>query len=282
MSLVTPKVKNITWLQIKTDLNDQSARPSLSADRHYHVRVDGNDANDELADSAGGAFLTIQKAVNVISNLDLNGFNAAVYVGDGTYTTPVTLKNVAGYWGVGCLTIYGHAGSPCSVIISTTNANGIFASGITCTWIIQDVLVTTTTGGSCIYANGGSVLNLTNVFFGASALYHIRCGSTSQVNITGDYTISGNATCHMYASAGGVFSNNPKTITLFGIPAFSSAFVNATQISFIDARSLTFAGAATGKKYNADLNSVLNTVTGNINYFPGNSAGTTATGGQYA
>jgi hypothetical protein len=40
-------------------------------------------------------------------------------------------------------------------------------------------------------------------------------------------------------------------------------------------------GGATGKRYVAELNGVINTFGGGANYFPGNVAGTTATGGQY-
>ena len=38
-----------------------------------------------------------------------------------------------------------------------------------------------------------------------------------------------------------------------------------------------------GRSYSATLNGVINSFSGgNVNYFPGNSAGSTATGGQYA
>jgi hypothetical protein len=44
--------------------------------------------------------------------------------------------------------------------------------------------------------------------------------------------------------------------------------------------SVTGAGA-TGQRYNANQNGVINVFGGGINYFPGTVAGAVATGGQY-
>ena len=57
---------------------------------------------------------------------------------------------------------------------------------------------------------------------------------------------------------------------------------HATLLAAISAYSITFSGSATGQRYNASQNSVINTYGGGASYFPGNAAGATATGGQYA
>jgi hypothetical protein len=44
---------------------------------------------------------------------------------------------------------------------------------------------------------------------------------------------------------------------------------------------VTFSGNATGARYSALLNGVLYTGGGGANYFPGNAAGSTGSGGQY-
>jgi hypothetical protein len=44
---------------------------------------------------------------------------------------------------------------------------------------------------------------------------------------------------------------------------------------------VTYSGAATGSRYGAALNGVIQTNGGGATYFPGNSAGSTSVGGQY-
>ena len=55
------------------------------------MRTDGSDSNTGLANTSGGAFLTLQKAWNAILTLDLNGFTVTVQIGDGTYTAGVSM-----------------------------------------------------------------------------------------------------------------------------------------------------------------------------------------------
>ena len=53
-------------------------------------------------------------------------------------------------------------------------------------------------------------------------------------------------------------------------------------MKFINAASITYTGSATGVRYTATLNGVLNTASAaNATYFPGSSGGSVATGGQY-
>src|SRR5580765_937100 len=67
-------------------------REILQAGRTYYVRSDGNDNNTGLGNSAGNAFLTLQKGWNAVAALDLNGFNVTIQC--GTVTTWTTGINI--------------------------------------------------------------------------------------------------------------------------------------------------------------------------------------------
>jgi hypothetical protein len=255
-------------------------REVLTGNRTYYVRTDGSDSNTGLVDSAGGAFLTLQHAYNVIAHLiDCAGFNVTIDVGDGTYTagidaiTPIT--------GQGILGIVGNVGTPGNVIINPTNAHGILnRTGAT---IIQvsGIEFRTTTAGTCLWAwKNSGIIVAGPIRFGASAGDHFLASEGGLIEINADYTIAGNAVNHWHVFGGGEIICQNRTITLTGTPAFSGNFAgNAQAAHYISGN--TFSGSATGSRYLSHKNGVIDTAGGGANYLPGNVAGTTATGGLY-
>ena len=81
--------------------------------------------------------------------------------------------------------------------------------------------------------------------------------------------------------AGRIFGQGGVTVTITGTPGFSGAFAEADDLGFVNYNGPIFSGAATGKRYGATLNGVIDTNGAGATYFPGNVGGTTATGGQY-
>lgn len=249
----------------------------LTADRTYYVRTDGSDNNTGRLNTPSGAFLTIQKAVDVVSGLHLSSYQVTIQVGNGTYTGAVNLSN---YVGTGPVTILGDATTPANVVISTTSNNCFTASSVHRTWSIRGVTMQTTTSGTCLSVSTGSVVQFDSVTFGASAGYHVYVDRGSIATVAGNYNVTGGAVAHWIASVQGQIYTSTRTVTITGTPAFTW-WLSLTEGSVLYMYSNTFSGSATGTRYTVTTNSVAQTNGAGTTALPGNVAGSTATGGQY-
>lgn len=246
-------------------------REVLTANRTYYVRTDGSDSNTGLVDSAGGAFLTIQKAVDVVAALDISIYNVTIQVRTGTYTGAVS---VVGPWiGSGTVSLTGDTTTPANVVISTTSASCItLSTGARLT--LGGFKLQTTTSGLGLTVSGSSTLSITGLMqYGACPTGHMTTSFGGVINIAAAYTINGNAPRHYLITDLGIIRCDSVTITLTGTPAFSAMFALASRAGIFQGNP-TFSGAATGKRYQADNGGLLETYGGGINYFPGNVAGT--------
>lgn len=255
------------------------ARERLTANRTYYVRTDGSDSNSGLANTSGGAFLTIQKAIDTASGtLDLAGYTMTVQVADGTYTGATSLKALIGG---GSLVIQGNSGTPANVVISTTSSHCFTqAPGAWGAYTIKDLKMQTTTSGFALVVSGsGSLLLINNVVFGTCASGHMYVDKDGNITAAANYAISGAATVHYQISTGGSVACNSKVITITGTPAFSTAYLYATTCGMASLGGTTYSGSATGVRYSISLNAVADTGGATL---PGGTAGSTATGGQYA
>jgi hypothetical protein len=95
------------------------------------------------------------------------------------------------------------------------------------------------------------------------------------------FNVSGDSPIHMECAQNSLIYLGSTKINVIGtrnIGVWAAVFTN----SVIDSTYASIAGAAgvTGQKYSAVSNGVINTGAG-VNYFPGNTAGVLATGGQY-
>jgi hypothetical protein len=254
-------------------------REKLSANRTYYVRTDGSDSNDGLSNSAGGAFLTIQKAIDVISGtLDIGTQTVTIQVGAGTYTGAVTLKRIVGS---GTVILLGDTATPSNCVISVTSA-----SAITCKvpqYDLRGFKTVTTTSGYHLNLGAGCDLIVRQWEFGAapSGWAHVYATDNAKVLMANNYTISGPADRHWYSDFGGLIQATNLTITITGTPNFATAFAQCVRTGAMLVSGNTFSGSATGTRYNASLNAIIDTFGAGANYLPGNAAGSTATGGQY-
>jgi hypothetical protein len=250
-------------------------REQLAANRTYFVRTDGSDSNDGLTDSAGGAFLTVQKAIDVVAALDISIYDVTIQVRDGTFTDA---NVVNGPWiGSGTVTIQGNSATPSNVVLGSGSNTVVYCQNggrIS----VGDLQVTGSIG---LYATLGGSINFNNLDFGACAAFQIRADDGGRVTADGDYTISGGASEHIAALSAGIVRIQNKTVTLSGTPAFSSYFAEVLRGGVAFLANDTFSGSALGVRYSVTENGVITVGAAGASYLPGDAAGSTATGGQY-
>ena len=255
---------------------DVPQRERLTGARTYYVRSDGSDGNDGLTDDAGGAFLTIQKAVDTVAALDRSTYGVTIQVGAGSFANVV----VSG-WGPGSQSVVINGAGAGSTTIAGSNVTALRVTNARVT--IQNAALTTSGSfGHCIYAGPGAFVLFGSVAFGAAINAHVFAEGSSRVVAAASYAITGSALAHVYARyTGASVEIVGVTITLTGTPAFSAAFALATMLAQIELGACTFSGAATGTRYVASRNAVLSVSGGGATYLPGSGAGATNTGGLY-
>lgn len=258
-------------------------RENLLSTRTYYVRTDGSDSNTGLVDSAGGAFLTIQKAIDVAFNaIDQRGLDVDIQVRDGTYA-PFVLDGQLKQQGTGKLTVKGNNATPANVIITGTLANdesGVVDVRRGAVMQVQDMELRTVTTGSCLYAKQGATILFQNIRFGACAHNHIFASVGGFIQAVGNYSIVGSAATHIWANANAEVRIQNRTITLTGTPAFSAAFAWADYGGVATLNANTWSGAATGSRF-ACKNLGVIVVNGGLNGLPGNASGFAQYGGVY-
>lgn len=276
---------NVLMSNGSTWTSSAAIREKLTGARTYYVRSDGSNSNDGLADSAGGAYLTFAHAMSIVSgSIDFGGF--AVTIKMGTATWAVALA-VTGWTGGGTLTLDGN-GAANTIISTASNCISATTNVLPGTVFIKNMKLVSSAASGIYMTVVGKILMQGGMEFGAcTGLAHIAVLTTGATFEFGTaYTISGSSPNHYYGVQGAhITCNNNLTITLSGSPVFSAAFTTMKQTSkFYTAGAMTFSGSAgaTTVRYNATLNAVIDTQGGGASYFPGTSAGTTSTGGQYA
>ena len=271
----------------------------FTANTSIFVATTGSNTNDGL--TASTPLLTIQAAWNLLqNNFNTAGFTSTISVANGTYTG---LTNISGlisgqtfgdttrnnYTNDTSVFIIGNTTTPSNVVLTSASTLGTINVTNGARVGIAGFRLSNTAGGYGFYVVGGAQLSFSLVDFGGftSGGIHYAASQGGFIEVYAPYSISGGAGCHFIAGQGGIVQwlatgLTPKAITLTGTPAFTSGFACAQGPGYMSVDIVnTFTGAATGPRYSASLNSVINTAGQGATYFPGNVAGTTSTGGIY-
>jgi hypothetical protein len=268
------------------DWNDEHViTPDVTGDITYYVRTDGSDSNTGLANTAGGAFLTIQKAVNTVMALDF-GFSSTaqvtIQIANGTYDTasstggiklgaPVNfLANEANDTGElatvlrRAVLIKGDTTTPSNVVIKNTyntgssNVNVNVVGGV---WRIEGVQINAHGG----FGRGVVVGQGANVLFGTCAFHsetanatciHAKAGSLVDWTYTADITITGSARRFLFVQ-GGFINCQCDAITITGTPTYSAEFIYAGLNALVVWAPSSLTGDITGQPYLVDMDGML-------------------------
>ena len=252
-------------------------REQLTASRTYYVNgTNGSDGNDGL--SSGGAFKTIQKAIDTVAALDIGIYDVTINVAAGTYSENVQLKKIIGS---GSVTLLGDTGTPANVSIAPSSGHAVVASAAGDRWTLAGFRLAPVSGGHSLIVEKGTFLSFHALDFAAapSGYIHILI-SSARVDVVGDYAISGGAYSHWKVDESGTLYAAGRTITLSGTPAFTK-FADCNLTSAMIVHAMTFNGSATGTRYTCYGNAVIYVAGAGPNYLPGDISGYTSNGGEY-
>jgi hypothetical protein len=266
------------------EYNGCSNRPGLpvygsGATLTVYVSASGSDSTGTGHSDA--PFATIQKAMNILSALDLFGQQANIAVLDGTYGAGALMNSYGSNGCNGTIAIIGNQANPQNVVVNAVGSTAFSANGAGA-WVIVSGM---TINGGVLAQNGGNLQIGPSVVFGNNAGgVHIQALTGAVVQINANYTVTGQATYHYNASQNGVIANAGATSITFSGTLPMNTIANAGQGGQISVPGITYnvSGTTTGIRYSATLNGVIWTNGGGANYFPGGAAGSIATGGQYA
>ena len=281
----------------------------LTANKSFYVN--GSTGSDVLDDGRGESsskpFKTIQACINYVTdNYNTSRYTCTINIASGDYTSDgaiVSLRN------------YSSAGGVIQIIgaNSDTEENtilpGISLSSAV-TYRIKNVTLKPSKGDNyiaAVYCNAGAVylfnvvLDISNTVVANGSLYGIIADRQSTINIDSTESMDelngikirvGNVTTRSLLSAQVgdiVFSAD---ISIEGNATMTLASINSTDLGkvrrVLSARAnpgrlptFTASGTISGPRYRCIANGIVNTLNGGTEFFPGDTAGTTNTGGQY-
>lgn len=281
---------NITGLAAATAsthaVNFGQIREKLTASRTYYVRTStaaspGSDSNTGLANTAGGAFLTIQKAINTaLRSIDAAGQTTQITV-TGTSTENLVIAGP----GVGIFTALIIVGD------TTTPANCTIAPASGVCWDISGNALVSVSGFKMVGAAGfqckfGAQVYVGVVEFGAMSAggSYIFADSHAFVYLSGNQTWSGSAGSFLHLPGIATCYALSITITIGSALAFSNYCVGMASGSNVYLANVTFAGAGvagtTGRRWVSHYNGTFLDLGSQASTFlPGDLAGLTTEGG---
>lgn len=268
-------------------------REVLTAARTYYVRTDGSDSNNGLTNVAGGAFLTIQKAIDTVAALDLSIYNVTIQVADGTYSGNAVLKSVVG---AGRVYLVGNTSAPQNCVIASSASplmNLVGSVALVVGWYVKGFELRTSGGG------GNTNVYLTD---GASVTFDgpMRLGSNNGIYYGNIYVengaklsllgqaltvaASGPAFLFQTAAAGQIDARNAAIAWLQNTTYTGTVYAIGQSLVAVGGVTWTLNGytiTTTYWRYCAGSLSIVDSNGGGASFIPGSAAGIEQNNGKY-
>lgn len=259
----------------------------LYGPRDYYVSTAGLDTNDGL--TINTPFKTLQKAQNMTQLYNLNGYDITIHVADGSYAA-VACGAVNGS---GTIHYVGNPANPTACQVTNTAGSAFLMSGFGA--YTTDGFSVAASGGTNGTANNGvwvvkATVTIYNMEWRTCTDFHIGADAAAYIGYVGPISrIVGSAgQAHMASFNSSYIQCNwaPVTVQIdvrapVSFPGGFCSVANGGNIYGRIVQPVLNPGNVTGPRYYVTGNGVLSTAAGGANYYPGTTAGVTATGGQY-
>lgn len=261
----------------------------VSGGRTYFIKASGgSDSNDGL--SLGNAWATGQKAADVLETLYIPVGDVVIFdCQDGTHTGPgggTAWATIAGWSGggqtrwEGNLTTPGNClidadGSPCWRISNGARLGGGMS--------ISGFQLIGGPGGHGVRHAGNGVVGVSVCEFSeANMLLQVEYDN-AVIDTSGECAIVGGVTIDRCFDADVGYIQDNANWTIAGNIGVTTAFAIARNRGFLlsAGNTYTVSGSCTGKRYSADKSGGIDTQARGHTFYPGDSAGTVETGGEY-
>lgn len=259
--------------------SDRRHRVKATAAPIFYVSPSGSDSNDGLA--VGTAFATLQKAIDVLSKIDCNGFDPEIrFSGTLDSYVPIRLKNLVGVASsaiiVGAIT-----GASNNTLRSTSNigngnyANSVIVNESKTVWTFRNLTITHQwddgqypTYPKYIVNNGGSLIFDSCRFVGNGGSHDCFVGYEGGIWLFKNSKILSGSFRWVFDIGGA--SVNMREITLTANAAFT--IYAKSYSSYFAAYNINLQGSSTGKRFEL-VSSSIDTVDFPLS-FPGSITGT--------
>ncbi|WP_286963829.1 hypothetical protein [Methylobacterium sp.] len=254
-----------------------------------YIRSDGNDATaDGSSNTATSAFATITAAYSYgVNRFALATNTLTLQLGTpGVYAAPNPFSGAAGR-----IRIRGDSASPASYIVQgpgpATGSSGIVGAqgGMVLDLAGLTISNTGTNNHTVVSALNGSV-SVANCILqtagGNVAFSHFATSAGGSISINSGNTVASSMGSLLSVSGGSIVLGQ-NVLAIINSPTFAVATCLCEAAGYVIAQAgSSISGSATGQRYLARLNGIINVLGAGQNFFPGTTAGTVASGGQYA